>query len=364
MGTAVVFLTAHSDDPTVERAKLAGPSGYLVKPVSAPALKVAVELALDQQMRDTSARLMERALSETAADLLSLLNHLPLAIQMEDAQGRVVHLNLAFCSLFDIPEDRRLAALGIDGATLMECVQEHCVDSERFAVVVDTLRHSRRPVSGDVISLLDGRKLEVDYVPLFQGSRRHGVLWTYRDISVSERTRQDLEESAARHRQEILVDSLTGLTNRRGFFELAPTYLKLARCTGEHKRVLFFIDLDGLKAINDQQGHATGDAAICAVARALRGTFRVSDLLVRLAGDEFVVLATMTAPDIDLVKARLTARLSQLYGNVAESCSLGVSVGMAEYLPGESLDALVLRADQAMYRDKHSGRRRELPRER
>jgi diguanylate cyclase (GGDEF)-like protein len=349
---AVIFLTAHADDPTVERAKHAEPYGYLVKPVSAPAVKAAVELALDRRAREAAAHVLEKMLTQTSADLLAALNHLPLAIHVEDSQRRVVNVNPAFCALFDIAEDRS-ELVGVDGAVLVERIQSQCSDPARFAVIADCLLKSRHPMTGDVIQLRDGRTVELDFVPLYQGSQRRGQLWAYRDISVSERTREELEEALARHQQEIYVDPLTGLTNRRGFFHLAPTYLQLIGCSGQQKRILLFIDLDGLKSINDRYGHPTGDEALCAVAQALRATFRTSDLLVRLGGDEFAVLATLDPSDIDRVKAALATRLAEAKDVLAAPECLSVSVGTAEYSPGDSLEVLLSRADQAMYREKH-----------
>ena len=350
-GSAIIFLTAHADDPTVERAKHTEPCGYLVKPVSAPAVKAAVELALDRQVREASAHVLEKMLTQASADLLAALNHLPLAIHVEDPQRRVVHVNPAFCALFDIAEDR-MDLVGVDGAVLVEQIQSLCTNPAHFAIIADCLLKSRQPMTGDVIQLRDGRTLELDFVPLYQGTQRRGQLWVYRDISVSERTRTELEQTLARHQQEICVDPLTGLTNRRGFFDLSPTYLRLMGCSGRQRRVLFFIDLDGLKSINDRYGHPTGDEALCAVAQALRGTFRTSDLLVRLGGDEFAVLATLDPHDIARVKAALAARLAEAKDVLAAPERLSVSVGTAEYLPGDSLDVLLARADQAMYRQK------------
>jgi diguanylate cyclase (GGDEF)-like protein len=336
-GCAVIFLTAHAD--------------YLVKPVSAPAVKAAVELALDRQAREASAHVLEKMLTQTSADLLTALNHLPLAIHVEDAQRRIVHVNPACCALFDIAAGQG-DLLGADGAVLIQQIQALCTDPARVAIIVDCLLKSRQPLTGDVIQLRDGRTLELDFVPLYQGSHRRGQLWAYRDITVSEDTRKELEQALARHQQEIFLDSLTGLTNRRGFFHLAQTYVQLMARSGQQKRILFFIDLDGLKSINDRYGHPTGDEALCAVAQALRATFRTSDLLVRLGGDEFAVLATLDPHEIDRVKMALAARLKDATDVLAAPEQLSVSVGTAEYLAGDSLEVLLARADQAMYRHK------------
>lgn len=355
-GAAVIFLTAHADDPTIERSKQAEPSGYLVKPITAPAVKAAVEVALDRRARDLSARAMEKALSETSADLLSALNHLPLAVQLEDGRGRVVHVNPAYRDLFGLTH-ADLVLTGTDGALLLEHVGSLSADPDRCAIIIDSLRRSHEPVAGDVIRLVDGRRLELDYVPVLQGNRRQGQLWTFRDISDTERTREELEQATARHRTEVLMDPLTQLTSRRGFFELAPTYLKLARCARDQVRILFFVDLDDLKLINDQHGHAAGDEAICLVAQALRSVFRASDLLARLGGDEFIVLANMASAEVATVGQRLGARLRELGTTATHALSaLSVSIGTAEYHAQMSLKELVSLADGAMYSAKEKKR--------
>lgn len=177
-GCAVIFLTAHADDPTVERAKQAEPSGYLVKPIGAVAVKAAIEMALDRRLREAATRALEQALSATSADLLSALSHLPLAVQLEDTRGRVMHVNPAFRELFQITEEGA-ELVGVDGPVLMAYVQSLCRDGERFGAVAERLRNSQCSSSGDVIFMRDGRKLRLECTPLFRGGQWHGRLWTY-----------------------------------------------------------------------------------------------------------------------------------------------------------------------------------------
>ncbi len=103
-----------------------------------------------------------------------------------------------------------------------------------------------------------------------------------RDITAQLRYERDLHVLA-------LVDDLTGLQNRRAFSLFAEQELARARRHGRTP-VLVFADLDGLKQINDQHGHAAGDAAIRLVANALRSIFRETDIVARWSGDEFVAL--------------------------------------------------------------------------
>ena len=165
-----------------------------------------------------------------------------------------------------------------------------------------------------------------------------------------------VEESSVRNKQLLLIDELTRLHNRRGFFVLGESYLRfLSR--DQQQKFLFFFDLDNLKDINDQFGHTAGDDAICAMATALKGTFRDSDLIARLGGDEFVVLASMRAGDVEAVGARVRARLRALNATDNRPYPLETSVGVAEHTSNESLDTLLGRADEAMYANKRARKR-------
>ena len=106
-----------------------------------------------------------------------------------------------------------------------------------------------------------------------------------------------------------LMDELTGLYNRRGFLALADRQLRLARRSGRCL-LLFFIDLDGLKEINDVFGHTEGDAALMWTAEALEATFRDSDVIARIGGDEFAALAIEASGQSEAsIRERLTEYL-------------------------------------------------------
>jgi diguanylate cyclase (GGDEF)-like protein len=155
-------------------------------------------------------------------------------------------------------------------------------------------------------------------------------------------------------RTVAVSDELTGLHNRRGFMALAEHQIKLAE-RNRSWMVVFYADLDGLKRINDNFGHAAGDRALCATAHLLRATFRDSDVLARLGGDEFAVLAcNATMPDADRFAARLQNAV-QAYNALPErDFALSLSTGATGYDPRrpDSLDVLLTRADAAMYANK------------
>ena len=150
-----------------------------------------------------------------------------------------------------------------------------------------------------------------------------------------------------------LTDELTGLYNRRGFMVLAERQLKLARRSGRGL-LLFFIDLDGLKQINDSFGHPEGDRALKHAAKALENSLRDSDVIARLGGDEFAALA-IEASDYSesAIRARLGECLESVNGRESRY-SISLSVGAVRFDPcnGTSLRELMLQADQAMYEVK------------
>jgi len=154
-----------------------------------------------------------------------------------------------------------------------------------------------------------------------------------------------------------LRDPLTGLYNRRGFLLLAEQSLRLAKRNGRES-VLLLADVDRLKSINDTHGHSAGDQALCAVARALLGAMRESDIIARLAGDEFVALAVEAhPPGIPSLVGRFRARLAEESAIREATCGLSVSIGISPFDPKASptLERLIESADRDMYRDKPDG---------
>ena len=182
-----------------------------------------------------------------------------------------------------------------------------------------------------------------------------------RDITERVQQREEL-------RALSLQDPLTKANNRRGFFHLANQQLKFAQRTGS-SLVLFFVDVDDMKWINDTLGHKEGDLALIETANVLRETFRESDIIGRVGGDEFAVLA-IQAPgaQADDMLVRLQERLEARNVQPNRHFRLSFSVGITTYDPDEPLplDELMAGADALMYEDKRAKRakraRRDLER--
>jgi diguanylate cyclase (GGDEF)-like protein/PAS domain S-box-containing protein len=182
---------------------------------------------------------------------------------------------------------------------------------------------------------------------------------------VVERERATAE--LARHAEQVralsIVDDLTGLYNRRGFLTLAQRQLKVA-LRKRRRALLFFLDVDGLKQINDRLGHKAGDQALIDAAEQLRLAFRDADIVGRLGGDEFVALAIEASPDSAVaMSARLRDRLNTRPGRGERAHVLTMSIGVATFDPRkpEPIEGLLSRADADMYRVKR-GRKTTLRR--
>ena len=150
-----------------------------------------------------------------------------------------------------------------------------------------------------------------------------------------------------------LRDDLTGLYNMRGFFLLAEQTLRLARRAKLPFSVLF-LDLDGLKQINDRLGHNVGSAYLVETAAVLDANFRNSDVKGRFGGDEFVVAGQFSVVGIDLAAQRLRSAATDRNEKAERPFPLSFSIGhvTTEYYSTETLKELVTRADNLMYEDK------------
>lgn len=170
-------------------------------------------------------------------------------------------------------------------------------------------------------------------------------------------TRQKkLEEQASELHTISLTDELTGLYNRRGFITLAEQQLKISK-RNNLKLLLFYMDMDNLKWINDNLGHNEGDAALIATVNIIKKTFRESDIIARMGGDEFALLARdASEKDAETCKDHLANNMSAYNSQSNHPYKLSISIGVKSYDPEHpcSIDELILQADKLMYKDKQN----------
>jgi diguanylate cyclase len=192
--------------------------------------------------------------------------------------------------------------------------------------------------------------------------RTHDELQQMRQqVTAAEAEVQRLQQELAQASELVRHDPLTGVLNRKGMDEAIETEVSRARRHGS-RLCLALLDIDDFKKLNDQLGHAAGDAALVHLARVVEETIRPEDTLARYGGEEFVILLPNTALE-DAVTAmqRVQRELTRhffLHDN--QKVLITFSCGVAELDPDESPEAALQRADAAMYLAKRAGKNRVM----
>ncbi len=232
-----------------------------------------------------------------------------------------------------------LLDLSLPGSDGLDSLIQACTPARRVPVVV---------LSGEEDGALAVRAVH-------EGAQDYLIKGQVTSDSLSRSLRYAMERHRlqAELRSLSLTDELTGLHNRRGFLVLAEQQLKLARRI-KTRQLLVFVDVDGLKQINDKLGHAEGDRALFDVANILRRTCRQSDIIARLGGDEYVVLAIDGADGVEAIAGRLEANVKAFQAAMNRPYNLALSVGVATYNPSRpcEINELLEQADRAMHAKK------------
>lgn len=307
--------------------------------------------AQQEQLREAlaSLRRKEQSLRESEARLASILDLAHDAIICVDEAQRIIVFNQSAERIFGY------SAAEVMGEPLDVLLPELARDAHR--------RHVRRFAGEPVVARpmnergeISGRRKDGEEFPaeasISKVQLSQGTIFTVilRDITERKRTEERLAYLASR-------DSLTGLFNRRRFFEELDRQLAQARRYGVHGALLF-VDLDGFKSVNDSLGHAVGDELLKSVAVLLQRRLRETDTIGRLGGDEFAILL----PQTDAQQAQAVARdlvetlRVQVMVVSGYPVRIAASVGIAVYPQhGTTAEELLVRADAAMYEAKEGG---------
>lgn len=286
---------------------------------------------------------IKEELEERKLYLESILKAAPDAIVTLDAEQRIVEWNPGAVDLFGFQSEEAV------GKKLDELITRDEILEEAAGFTQHVQDGKDLPATEVIRYRKDGSPVEVILAgsPILVNGELIGAIGIYTDISDRVRMEEALRAMALR-------DDLSGLYNRRGFTVLAKQHLNIA---AREKRRLFLLyaDLDNLKKINDTFGHPAGDCALRAASRVMKATFRKSDVLARIGGDEFVILAIETkeaSPEI--LNQRFQDALKSHNQESQQKYELSVSVGWCIYDPADpcSLDELIILADKAMYLHK------------
>jgi diguanylate cyclase (GGDEF)-like protein len=330
---------------------------WLVLYVSAGLTSVLIAVFVMMLIRQSRALVKSQATAtQESAMLLSVMESMVDGVMAIAPDRRVLHYNRAALKLLgeQFPHD----ALPADWRPLLECTYEdgtpmhpddgalaRAVSGKSTDDLVYKVRQLTAPATAGTWISATGRPVRDT-----EGGVIAGVA-VLRDISEQKRHRDELQALS-------ISDELTKLNNRRGFLMLAEQHARVS----QRRRAPFaivFVDLNGLKQVNDTYGHEAGDRLICAAANIIRDAFRESDILARLGGDEFVALLPDANPDVrETLVARLEGAVAK--NNMTSSAPVPVSFsfGIAFFDPlhPAPVAELMVEADRLMYENKRQQR--------
>ncbi len=292
----------------------------------------------------------EEALRKSASSLQAVLHSTADGILAVGIENDVLYVNERFAELWQIPPE---VLASKNNSILLRHVLDQLSEPQSFLEMVQELYKSNKE-SFDILNFKDGRVFERLSRPLMEGEAMMGRVWSFRDIT----ERMRLEEEI---RSLSLTDELTGLYNRRGFTILAEQELKQAH-REKRTMLLFFGDIDNLKAINDTWGHAQGDLALRELSTILKEIFRESDILARVGGDEFVVVALDASREgTEIVTNRIQSALEARNQQKGATYQLALSLGIARFDPEMpcTLSELIAQADGLMYQQKQARKKKK-----
>lgn len=339
----VVFVLRDSDPRLIAEAMRADPYGFVVEPFTPAALAASLQIAVHRHHT-------ERQLAQKTALLEAVVSSMEDAVLATDEDGRILVFNDAAKEMFE----RRLG----DSEQVTRSFGSFTPERENScppedvpllrAMQGDTVRGAEMYARG--AQQRDGRWYSINATPLrgTDGELAGGVMVS-RDVTHMRLMQSELQRLSD-------TDPLTGTFNRRGFVAKARDELQTATTEGA-QAALFFVDLNGMKRINDTLGHGQGDQAIRDATDVLKQCFTSDEVVGRLGGDEFAILSP-SGEDPEQVTLRLRSAIDVFNSTQERQYRLSISIGACHYDPANptSIEGLVERADVEMYRDKQARR--------
>jgi len=311
----------------------------------------------------TLRRQSENSLRETERMLRQVLETLPVGIWVMDRTGRILHGNAAGQRIWGGARYVGPEQFGEYKGWWLSSGEP--IAAEEWAAA-RAIRNGETAVDEEIrIECFDGTNKIIlnSAMPLRDDSGAiAGAIIVNQDITVRKQIEKELEETFARERMLARTDDLTGAFNRRYFFELAAHEIAVAKRYHQPLAVVLF-DIDHFKRINDTGGHDAGDEALRRIAAMVRDHLREVDLFARYGGDEFILLFPQTAAlEAAIVAERIRLEVSaEATPADPGAAAITISSGVAELMSGDdSIDLMIHRADDALYRAKQEGRNRTI----
>ena len=318
---------------------------FIVTLVAALAI---IGAGLDIQRQIKLENRLNQKLKEKDAVIFQFLDGLPLGVFVAEADGKPYYANKIGLNLLG------RGLMPSNPGTLAEKYQTYVTGTDQLyplekMTITRALKGERTSQDDMEIRQPNGTgvPIEVWGTPIFDGEGQlTHALSAFMDISERKKYQAELKNLSVH-------DELTGLYNRRGFMTLSEQQLKIV-ARAKAALLVLFIDLDGLKRVNDSLGHQAGDEMIKEFARIILGHFRKTDLVARMGGDEFAAMTTDKPHESNAMIQRLPEKVEARNAVNGNSYRLDFSVGSAVYDPAHPCDMekLISEADQQMYAEK------------
>ncbi|WP_433737559.1 putative bifunctional diguanylate cyclase/phosphodiesterase [Pseudomonas putida] len=344
--TPIIFLTANEQSQdAVIKGYASGAVDYLFKPFDPQILKPKVQALLEHQRSRRALQRLSHDLEVARAFNASVLENAAEGILVVDEGGLIRFANPAMSRLLNATVQE------LQGRAFLDFLQKphipNWVDSDLLAGYRrgETLR-----LHDALLRTAPGQQVPVALSCAPLPKEQQAMVVTMLDMSVVRHLHQQLEFQA-------VTDPLTGLLNRRGFYQTVENLL-LRGERSDSAWVLMYLDLDGFKRVNDSLGHDAGDRVLRWVSEQLKACLRPFDILARMGGDEFTALLDLEFPEqAAKIAEKLIERVSICQQIDGLEITLGASIGIATFPDcGANLDGLLRASDIAMYEAKRAGR--------
>jgi diguanylate cyclase (GGDEF)-like protein/PAS domain S-box-containing protein len=346
--TPIIFVSAIAQtQDAVLRGYATGAVDFILKPFDPSVLRHKIHALLEHERSRSELLHLSQQLDSARAFNASVLDNAAEGIMVVGEDGRISFANPAMAQMLqgavsDLVGSDMLSYLVSPEVTCewrMSEFYRHWRRHEAYRLHEASLR----TLNGSLVPVA----LSCSPLPRLQ----HAMVVMALDMSVVRHLHQQLESQA-------ITDALTGLLNRRGFYQALEAALSRIQRSGQRMAVLY-LDLDGFKRINASLGHAAGDELLKRVGEQLKASLRPYDRLARMGGDEFTALLdSLEHPeDAARIAEKLIEQVSIRYTLDGVDVTLGASVGIACFPEcGQTVEGLLRAADMAMYEAKRTGR--------